>query len=302
MFKKIVIVGCGLIGTSIALAAKKNKISNFILGVDNSKINLDKIPNSFDKVYSSIKDVGKADLLILSSPISSFSKIFDILINDDLMKKFRIITEVASSKKLIIKKINSFDTKKKVDFLTKYISSHPLAGSEKSGFLYASPDLFLNATVLLSSSEYFMKENENKIIESNKIVNFENLQLLVGFWESLGAKRKIFPIEEHDYFLAFISHFPHLIAFSLGEIISNSKFNESSQETYGGGLKDTTRVAASSPDLWAGIFFDNKDYLIELMDKWSLHWVFLRETLKNSDHEKLKSLLSNVSDWRNGFK
>ncbi len=300
MFKKIVIVGCGLIGTSIALAAKKNKTSNLIYGVDNLEIDLDKIPLSFDKVFSSIKDVGRADLLILCSPIASFSKIFDILIKDDLIKKFAIITEVASSKKLIIKKINSFNAKKKVDFLNRFISSHPLAGSEKSGFLSASPDLFLNATVLLSSAEYFMKEN--KMLESSKKINLENLKLLVSFWELIGAKRKIFPIEEHDYFLAFISHFPHLVAFSLGEIISNSKFNECSQETYGGGLKDTTRIAASSPELWASIFFDNKDYLIDLMDKWSLHWDFLRETLKNSDHEKLKSLLSNASDWRNGFK
>ena len=217
-----------------------------------------------------------------------------------MIKKFGIITEVASNKKLIIKKINSFGAKKKVDFLNRFVSSHPLAGSEKSGFLSASSDIFCNATVLLSSSEYFMKKN--KMSESSKMINFENLKLLSGFWELVGAKTKIFPIEEHDYFLAFISHFPHLVAFSLGEIISNSKFNESSQQTYGGGLKDTTRVAASSPDLWTSIFFDNKDYLIELMDKWSLHWDFLREALKNSDHEKLKSLLSNVSDWRNGFK
>ena len=300
MFKKIVIVGCGLIGTSIALASKKNKISSLIFGVDNLRIDLDRIPNSFDKVFSSIKHVGSADLLILCSPIQSFSKIFDSLFNENLIKNFGSITEVASSKKLIMRKIDSLDAKKKDDLLKKFISSHPLAGSEKSGFLSARADLFFNSIVLLSSAEYFM--NKNKRDEKNRMINLKNLELLGNFWQSLGAKRKIFPIEEHDYFLALISHFPHLIAFSLGEIITSSEFNKLSQETHGGGLRDTSRIAASSPELWANIFFDNKDYLLELMDKWILHWNSLRQDLENSDLKKLKSKLAGVSDWRNGFK
>ena len=124
-------------------------------------------------------------------------------------------------------------------------------------------------------------------------------KLLEDFWLSLGSKPKTFPIRQHDLFFAGISHFPHLISYCLTLVISRSTCSKESIQINGGGLRDTTRIAGASPELWTDIILDNKEEIIKLLDQWSACWDELTTSIHNSDKEKLKQFLEEASNWRN---
>ena len=102
-------------------------------------------------------------------------------------------------------------------------------------------------------------------------------------------------------FFACVSHFPHLVVFCLAYGLSQSDFSSQALSLHGGGLKDTTRIAGASPDLWSDIIFDNKDEMLNLITQWTNNWENFANTLKNSDKRKFKELLAKASSWRNSF-
>ena len=301
MFKKVVIIGCGLIGCSIAGAAKQKKLAKEIIGIEIN--NLDDVQNSnfFDSVKQSILEVNNADLVILSTPLASLKDVFYDLIHQHNLKKFDLITDVFSTKRSLIDIIQKLDSDKKNVFRKAFLSSHPLAGSEKIGAVAADISMFENTKVLICpfiDSEKFtdVQNREKKEDQQQKFVT------LALFWRSLGGIPKSFPIEQHDLFFAGISHFPHLVSFCLALVLSRSDFSSKTLSTHGGGLKDTTRIAGASPDLWSDIIFDNKDQVLKFIQAWSVNWGELSAALKDSDKDGFKKLLLEASSWRNNFK
>ena len=160
--------------------------------------------------------------------------------------------------------------------------------------------MFENTKVLIcpfinsekSSNEY------NREINKDQQKKFDTLAL---FWTSIGGIPKTFPIDQHDLFFAGISHFPHLVSFCLALVLSRSDFSSRALSIHGGGLRDTTRIAGASPDLWSDIIFDNKDQVLKLIQEWSVNWNELFHTLQNSDKEGFRKLLLKASNWRNNF-
>ena len=245
----VLIIGCGLLGSSLIRRISKKKIAKKIFVYERSKLNLAKIQKLKLPVIilKSLNDgVANSDLIIFCTPMSEYKNII-LKINKDLTQK-HIITDVGSSK------IKSLETIKK--YLKKKIfwtSSHPITGSEVSGPEYGKQDLFVNKWCVL------IKE---------KKTNLKHLQFLDSFWKKMGSKIVIMSKEKHDKIFSITSHLPHLIAYNLvksaQDFEKKQKFNLIKYSA--GGLRDFSRIAASNEIMWRDIFFDNKVNVSKAID------------------------------------
>tara|TARA_A100001011_G_C14309085_1_gene844638 strand:- start:1555 stop:2451 length:897 start_codon:yes stop_codon:yes gene_type:complete len=295
MLNKIVIIGCGLIGCSIAGAVKKNKTAKEIVGIEANKNQLVVKTGYFDSVKKNILEVDNADLVIICTPVSSLKIIFKDLITQIYQGKFSLITDVFSTKKSLLKIVSGLEPSLREVFIKKYISCHPIAGSEKSGPIWANPMMFQNSKVLICP---FDCADQLTLVQKQKEKNGKSI---TDFWKSIGGITKFLPISEHDRFFAHISHFPHLISFSIAIGLSRSFASSNALSINGGGLRDTTRIAGAPPDLWTDIIFDNKDEILKLVHHWNESWKELIKTLDVDDKDKFKKLLIEASEWRNRF-
>ena len=194
MFKKILIIGCGLIGSSIMRGSINKKITKKIFIYEKSKKNISKIKkiNSkaiiLKKLDEKISDI---DFVILSTPMSQYEKIIPYL-NKFLSKK-SIITDVGSTKLNVLSLKN-----KKLNKSLDWILSHPISGSEVSGPEYGSKNLFLKKWCIVVNDK-----NKNKV------------KKVITFWKRLGSNVILMDPKEHDEIFALTSHLPHLIAYNL---------------------------------------------------------------------------------------
>ena len=280
MFDKITIIGCGLIGSSLLRIIDEKKLSKQINVFDKSKEVSEFIKNNFKaKVFNDVADsVSGSDLVIISSPLSSYKEI--LLSIKSTLKKDVILTDTGSAKKEINKIINNFNLDQ-----VHWISSHPIAGTEFSGPESGFAELFKDRWCILSS------ENQK---ESQKF------NLLKKFWESLGSKVKFMSFDDHDYVLSITSHLPHAIAYSIiRTVIKNEdKFKEEIIQYSASGLRDFTRIAASDPTMWRDIFIDNDENIIKILDNFSENLEEIKKAIKSKDKDKLNSIFSSTRKLR----
>ena len=247
--KNILIIGCGLIGSSLLRAIVKKKISEKIFVYEKSKINIQKIKklklpcvviNDFKNV------IPKSDLIIFCTPMSEYEKII-LKINKYLLPK-TIITDVGSSKETSLKLI-----KKKLKKGITWTSSHPISGSEVSGPEFGDSNLFLNKWCIL-----IKEQNSNK----------KHLSSLTKFWKKIGSKVTTMNSKKHDEIFSMTSHLPHLIAYNLVKTATDfekqKKFNLIKFSA--GGLRDFSRIAASNEIMWRDIFFNNQINISKAID------------------------------------
>lgn len=213
----------------MGLAIKKNRLAREVIGFfrDKKKIAAAVKIGAIDRGTTDFKGaVGESDLVILCSPVN------DIIEKLKLIKKWgyknTLVTDTGSTKTEIIQAARGLD----------FIGSHPLAGSEQSGIVYAKSGLFSGSLCILTPTG---REKASSV------------RRIEGLWRGLGADTAALTPDEHDHILAFTSHLPHVAAFSLIKAIPERYMRFSA-----GGLKDTTRIALSNPDIWAGIFTTNK--------------------------------------------
>ena len=247
--KNILIIGCGLIGSSLLRAISHKKIAKKIYVYEKSKSNILKIKKLKlqCKIISNFKStVPNLDLIILCTPLSEYEKII-LKINKYLTPK-TIITDVGSSKKK-----SSEIIKKKLKKGIFWTSSHPIAGSEVSGPEHGTKDLFLNKWCIL------IKEKET---------NHKHLAALRKFWLKIGSKVSIMNSKKHDTVFSMTSHLPHLIAYNLVKTATDFEKQQKYEliKFSAGGLRDFSRIAASNEIMWRDIFFDNKKNIIKTIN------------------------------------
>ncbi len=238
--KSVLIIGCGLLGSSLIRKISKKKIAKKIFIYEKSKKNLTKIKRLKlpGIVVKNLQDVvSQSELIIFCTPMSEYKKII-LKINKYLTKK-QIITDVGSSK-LKSREIIKRNLKRQI-FWT---SSHPIAGSEVSGPEYGREDLF---------------ENKWCILIKDKDTSLKHLKFLNLFWKKIGSKTAVMNSEKHDKIFSITSHLPHLIAYNLvksaQDFEKKQKYNLIKYSA--GGLRDFSRIAASNEIMWRDIFFDN---------------------------------------------
>ena len=247
--KNILIIGCGLLGSSLLRCISKKKIVKKIFIYEKSKSNIAKIKKLklSGIIVKSLKEgVANSDLIIFCTPMSEYKDII-LKINSFISSK-TLITDIGSSKIETSKIIKKF-LKKGIH----WTQSHPIAGSEVSGPEHGKENMFTDRWCII------IKEKNTKK---------NNLNILTKFWKKIGSKVVIMSAEKHDKIFSFTSHLPHLIAYNL--VKSAQDFEK--KQRYGlikysaGGLRDFSRIAASNEIMWRDIFFNNKKNISKAID------------------------------------
>jgi len=274
MFKKVLIIGCGLIGSSILRALHDKKLSKTTLVFEKSKKNISKIKKiksncKFVKVLNN--QISDVNLVILCTPMSEYKKLIPKL-NKNL-KSNCLITDVGSTKQNIIKLKNRHLSKK-----LNWISSHPIAGSEVSGPEHGNKNLFLNKWCVI------IKEKQKKLIKIN---------LLKKFWKKIGSRVILMDPINHDKIFSITSHLPHLIAYNLIKTAQDSqKIQRKNIIKYSaGGLRDFSRIAASNEIMWRDIFFSNDNNIIKAINLFTKNLNLFKKIIQNKNNKKLLSKL-----------
>ena len=247
--KNVLIIGCGLLGSSLVKRIKKKKLAKKIFIFEKSKKNITKIkrlklPGIL--INNPKEVVVKSDLIIFCTPMSEYKKMI-LKLNDNFHSK-QIITDVGSSKLKSLEMIKK-NLKKKIS----WIQSHPIAGSEVSGPEHGKESLF---------------ENKWCVLIKNKKTNMKHFKFLNTFWKKMGSKTVIMNAERHDKIFSITSHLPHLIAYNLVKSAQDFEKNQKYDliKYSAGGLRDFSRIAASNEIMWRDIFFDNRKNVSKAID------------------------------------
>jgi len=276
MINKLLIIGCGLIGTSILKKVCKKKIAKKVFVFEKSKKNqrtLKRFKLKFELIKKLDQKISECDFVIICTPLSEYEKIF--LACNKYLNKNVLITDVGSAKKNTITKVNNIKRKD-----INWISSHPIAGSEVSGPSNGDENLFVNKWSVIIKQKNSPKREMKKIFK---------------FWKSLGSKPVTMDVDQHDKIFAITSHLPHLIAYNL--ILTATNFKSSNKDNIlkfsAGGLRDFSRIAASNEVMWKDIFFNNKINMLKVIDLFIKNLKIFKNDIKQNKKSleiKLKKL------------
>jgi prephenate dehydrogenase len=266
--KTVAIVGVGLIGGSIGLALRERKLAERVIGIGRKQESL-RIARRVGAVTNTTVDLDKgvveADLVVVCTPVG---RIVEDVRNAAMhCPEGILITDAGSTKHNIIAALND-DLPRGCRFL----GSHPLAGSEKTGAAFATADLF---------------EGRVAIITPTKNTRAEDFDFLEQFWQALGSVVVRMSPEEHDKALAITSHLPHIAAAAMVGLIPEKYFRLT-----GSGMLDTTRIAAGDPDLWLQIFIHNRENILTALEQFGSKLSILHAALRDGDAEEIIKILT----------
>jgi len=281
MFKNICIIGCGLIGSSLARAIKKNNLAEKIVSSNRSDA-VNKKVIELKIVDDSSSDTKKmadgSDLVVIATPLSSYEDVISKVKNS--LKNGVILTDVGSVKENIINLVE-----KNIPENISWIPSHPIAGTEESGPEAGFSELFQNRWCILTPRKKAKKKDIN---------------LLQTFWEKVGSKVDIMDAKQHDYILSITSHIPHLIAYNIVNTSLNIQDEKESAivKYSAGGLRDFTRIAASNPIMWRDVFIQNKKNTSKMIDKFIENLEDLKKAIESEDGKKLEQIFTKTKKIR----
>ncbi|MFA5069428.1 MAG: prephenate dehydrogenase [Candidatus Omnitrophota bacterium] len=239
VFRKVSIIGVGLIGGSIGLAIKRGRLCPMVVGVGRKRSSIDRalemsaIDMGTLNLAEGVKD---ADLIIVSAPAGKVKEKIGQAFQ--YARKGAIVIDVNSAKQDIMRFAGDL-----VPNDIYFVATHPMAGSERSGVSFADAGLFRESVCIITPDRF----TDRKALERVK-----------GFWTMLGAKVFLMPPKTHDEIVAKISHLPHVLAYVLCDMVSKNEL-----ALAGSGFRDATRIAGSSPEMWEEIFMQNKRYVLK---------------------------------------
>jgi len=273
----LAIVGVGLIGGSIGLAAKQRGLARRILGVGHRQASMDRAlaRGAVDEIFfDHLEAVPKADVAVFCTPVDLIAE--QILSAAPTCKPGILLTDAGSTKAALVRNIQG-----RLPPHVHFVGSHPLAGSEKRGPEHADANLFQGRlTVVTKTSE----------------TDTATLDGIVEFWRSLGSRVMVMDPEAHDRSLALTSHMPHLVASALVSILTPELAALTAT-----GFRDTTRIAAGDPALWTGILLQNRESLLAGLDLLGVSLAQFRRALENSDRPTLDQLLAQAKTIRDAL-
>jgi len=269
LFKQMAVVGVGLIGGSLAKAVKERKLAGEVLGVGRQEGRLQRaqeqgiIDDYSARVNGALRE---ADLVVVATPVGVIVDLIREMV--PFLKKGCIITDVGSVKKKVVDKVEEF-----IPGSLYFVGSHPIAGTENSGFEASIPTLF---------------EGRKCIITPVETTNSHALEKVKELWTRVGATVVCMDGDTHDEVLAAVSHLPHIVAYSMvNSLLAIEGFEETIFSFSAGGFEDFTRIAASHPEMWRDIALMNKDKLLAAIKLFQDYLNELKEAIAKEDAEKL---------------
>lgn len=243
-FSKITVIGLGLIGGSLAWALKKSGRVGEVFGVDLDEKAIDHAVREgiIDEGSKDIeKGVSQSELIVIATYVGIIPKVAKSIIL--LVSKGTIITDVGSVKGKIVQETEEF-----LPSHVHFVGGHPIAGTECSGVWASDPRLFNGKRCILTPT---LKTHP------------EALAKVKSLWESVGARVFTMDAETHDRVFSFVSHLPHVVAYALVNSVASQRVLNNMLDFAGGGLRDYTRIGASSPEMWSDIFLMNRENVLE---------------------------------------
>jgi cyclohexadieny/prephenate dehydrogenase len=275
--KTLTIVGVGLIGGSLGLAAKRRRLAEQVIGAGRQPASLEraKALGAIDEGTLDLPAaVHRAEIAVFCTPVDGIAE--QILATAAGCAPGTLLTDAGSTKAAIVANVES-----KLPGHLAFVGSHPLAGSEKRGPENADADLF---------------QDRLTVVTQTPRTNPAALERTIRFWQSLGSRVRVMDPAEHDRALAFTSHLPHLSAAALAGVLPPEW-----HELTASGFRDTTRVAAGDPSLWTAIFAQNRTAVLDALGRFSEQVGRLRITLEAGDWEALDHLLGQAKRVRDAL-
>ena len=274
MSRKIYIIGVGLIGGSFALEIKKIFPDSNIIGIDNSKENLDQAINlGIIDAIGSIDDITNPFMILLAIPVKSIINILPNVL--DKSTQDTIVIDFGSTKNSICKSVTNHKNR------SNFVAAHPIAGTEFSGPNAAHHGLFDNKNIIICEHE---KSNDNIINTALEI--FSKMKMIVSYMDSIS----------HDKHIAYVSHLSHLSSFMLGKTVMDEEESEKNIfDMAGSGFESTVRLAKSSPKMWADIFDDNKANVLKSLSDYINNLELIKDLIESNKFEELESQLKKTN-------
>ncbi len=278
--RRIAIIGTGLIGASVAAALKRRGFAGHIAGNARSRETLAKAVELglIDSAHQDASDaVEDADLVLLAVPMMSVPAVLKQI--KPALKDGCILTDGGSVKGCFIA-----DVREIIGDLTRVVPAHPIAGKEHSGVTAADAALFNGHTVILTPAQE---------TEANAVATVTSL------WTSCGAQVETLDWQFHDRVLAATSHMPHVVAFTVVDMLSRHQACEDVFKYSAGGFRDFTRIASGDPVMWRDICLSNKAEINEILEQLIGELTHVNKLVASGDAEKLERLFANARSTRN---
>lgn len=281
MFKQITIIGFGLIGSSIARAVIEKKLADSIVCVDCNQEVCNKVLAlglADDATTDPQMGVAGSDLVILCVPVGAMGAVISRISRS--LDSGCIISDVGSVKKEVIKQIQP-----RLPSNVHLVPAHPVAGTEFSGPEHGFAELFINRWCILTPQDH----TELKAIEK-----------MTHLWEAMGSVVEIMDPEHHDLVLGITSHLPHLIAYTIVGTATDLEDDIKSEviKFSASGFRDFTRIASSDPTMWRDVFLNNKEAVLEMLQRFSEDLTVMQKAIRKGDGEYLYKTFSETREIR----
>jgi prephenate dehydrogenase len=282
-FKKITIVGVGLLGGSIGLAVRQRRLAGEIAGFVRRAASVKDCEKAGALDYATtdlLAAVSQADLVILCTPLAQMRSLAEQIL--PALKRGAIVTDVGSVKAGVVRELESLIQKSGAHF----IGSHPMAGGEKMGVLAARADLYANSICVVTPTK---KSNAGAV------------RKLEIFWQSLGARTLRLDAAKHDLLVSRSSHLPHVLAATLANLVLHPANPKSQVGLCATGFRDTTRIASGSPEMWRDIALANRKNLARSMDAFVSELEKIQAVLKSGDDKAVENFFATAKARRDNW-
>lgn len=285
-FKQVAIIGVGLIGGSLGMILRRKALADHIVGigrrVDNLKTAVEL--GAIDRYVADPKEgVQGADLVILATPVDTYDR--HLKEWSHCLAPGAIVSDVGSVKGALVEQSEAA-----MPAGVHFVGAHPIAGKEKTGVAAGSDQLFKGARCILTPT---------------KRTDTQALERIKQLWEETGSILLTMDPHLHDQILGAVSHLPHAAAFALMNALANLRdhrlFALDLAGHSGGGLRDTTRIAASSPEMWRDICLANRDALLDELGSYMQELETIHQALADSDADKLQEIFSLAREVRGNW-
>jgi len=279
VIRRLAVVGVGLLGGSVAKAARQGGLARRIVGIgrDAGRLQPALDDGTLDLAVTDLDaGVRDADFILLAAPVLTIEGLLERVWRA-APAAGAVVTDVGSTKRNIVRAAERLAATRPLAF----VGSHPMAGSEQAGYRVARPDLFRGATVIVTPTE---------------TTELAALKKTTEFWEALGARVSSLDPETHDRTVAAISHLPHLIACAL--VDGAVRAEPAALEFAARGFRDTTRIAAGDPDMWAEIFLANRDALTATVEAFREALGELQQVIDGGRADALRAVLARIKATR----
>jgi prephenate dehydrogenase len=283
-FRKISIIGVGLLGGSLGLAVRKHKLAGEVAGYVRREASLRDCERAGAVDYATtdlLAAVSNAGLVILCTPLAQMPELARRLVPG--LKRGAVVTDVGSVKADVVRELEAIVKTSGAHF----VGGHPMAGGEKMGVLASRSDLYENAVC---------------VITPTRRSNAAAVRKLTKFWQAMGSRTLSMDAAHHDLLVSRTSHLPHVAAAALATLVLNPSQPKFQADLCAAGFRDTTRIASGSPEMWRDISLANRKNIARSVDGFIVELKKFQTALRSGKPSEIERLFSTAKrrrdDWR----